>query len=58
MFHGPLRMPLEKENATNVPVPNIIASADVKTNPNFNIFNKLAPSMTGIAKKKVNSEAT
>ena len=49
---------IETKNATNVPVPNIIASADVKTNPNFNIFNKLAPSMTGIAKKNVNSQAT
>ena len=49
---------IETKNATNVPVPNMIASAYVKTNPNFNIFNKLAPNITGIAKKKVNSEAT
>ena len=49
---------IETKNATNVPVPNIIASADVKTNPNFNIFNKLAPNITGIAKKKVNSAVT
>ena len=32
---------IETKNSTNVPVPNIIDSADVKTNPNFNIFNKL-----------------
>ena len=29
----------------------------VNTRPNFNTFSKLAPNITGIAKKKVNSVA-
>ena len=41
-------------NATNEPNNNVINSALVKTNPNLTIFNKLAPSITGIAKKNVN----
>ena len=45
-------------NATTIPVSRITASAHVKESPNFKIFNKLAPSITGIAKKKVNSAAT
>ena len=49
---------IETKKATNVPVPSVIASAPVKSNPNFTIFSKLAPNMTGIAKKNVNSEAT
>ena len=47
----------ETINATSMPTINMAASIPVKDNPNFNIFNKLAPNMTGIARQKVNSEA-
>ena len=51
----------ETRNATNIPTNKIVRSIPVKTAPlpkNLTSFSKLAPSMTGIAKKKVNSAAT
>ena len=45
-------------NATTELITNIIASSTVKANPNFHSFKRLAPNMTGIAKKKVYSAAT
>ena len=33
------------------------ASAPVSAKPNFSIFKRLAPNITGIARKKLNSEA-
>lgn len=47
----------ETRKATIMPVHKIANSAPVKDKPNFSNFNKLAPNMTGIAKKKVNSAA-
>ena len=41
-----------------MPTTKIIASCIVKAKPNFTIFNKDAPNITGIAKKNVNSAAT
>ena len=49
---------IETTNATNDPRANVINSALVKANPNLTSFNKLAPNITGIAKKNVNSDAT
>ena len=45
-------------NATAIPTRSIISSDIVNAKPNFNIFNKLAPNITGIARKNVNSAAT
>ena len=49
-------------NATKQPTPNNISSAAWKTKPTssmyFNSFNSDAPTITGIAKKNVNSAAT
>ena len=45
-------------NAETIPVNKIAASAPVKSNPNFTILRRLAPNMTGIARKNVNSAAT
>ena len=44
--------------ATNIPIINKTNSLAVKANPNLTNFNKLAPNITGTAKKKVNSAAT
>ena len=44
--------------ATSIPITNNNNSAVVKAKPNLTNFNKLAPNITGIAKKKVNSAAT
>ena len=49
---------IETTKATIIPIINKIASWAVKTKPNFTNFNKDAPNITGIAKKKVNSAAT
>ena len=49
---------IETTNDTIVPMDSIIISGPVNARPNFNNFNKLAPNMTGIAKKNVNSAAT
>ena len=51
----------ETRKATNVPTNKIVSSVPVRETPlpiNLTIFSKLAPSMTGIARKKVNSAAT
>ena len=48
----------ETKKETMVPVIKTAASKVEKINPNFNIFSKLAPSITGIARKNVNSVAT
>ena len=44
-------------NAVTIPTKSIISSRFVKANPNFKSFSKLAPNITGIARKKVNSAA-
>ena len=48
----------ETTNAVIIPVKRIINSFPLKEKPNFTIFSRLAPNITGIAKKKVNSAAT
>lgn len=45
-------------NATILPTDNIIISNPVNTNPNLTNLSKLAPNITGIARKNVNSAAT
>ena len=45
-------------NATTQPTNRQAISMPEKLNPNFNSFSRLAPNITGIAKKKVNSAAT
>ena len=42
---------------TAIPTRRVITSQEVKSNPNFTIFNKLAPNITGMARKKVYSAA-
>ena len=49
---------IETTNAVTKPLIMIPISPDVNSKPNLMIFNKLAPNMTGTAKKKVNSAAT
>lgn len=41
-----------------VPTSRQASSIPVNANPNFNTFRRLAPNITGIARKKVNSAAT
>ena len=48
----------ETKNATTTPVTSVRISAGVNANPNFTSFRRLAPNITGIARKKVNSAAT
>ena len=48
----------EEVKATIIPTNSIISSGPVKTKPNFTSFKRLAPNITGIARKKVNSAAT
>ena len=48
----------ETTKATTIPVKRIPNSNPLKAKPNFNTFNRLAPSITGIARKNVNSAAT
>lgn len=48
----------ETTNATTDPTPNTNHSNPENTNPAFNSFSKLAPSIVGIAKKNENSAAT
>ena len=45
-------------NAVAMPIIRIISSLPVKESPNLRIFSRLAPSITGIARKNVNSAAT
>ena len=40
-----------------VPTSRQASSIPVNANPNFNTFRRLAPNITGIARKKVNSAA-
>lgn len=49
---------IETTNATTIPTIKIMSSAPVKENPNFRIFRRLAPNITGMPRKKVNSAAT
>ena len=49
---------METPKATTVPTNKTTNSAELKASPNFKSFKKLAPNITGIAKKKVNSAAT
>ena len=49
---------IETTKETKVPTIRIMASVPVKFRPNFTSFNKLAPNMVGIARKKVYSAAT
>ena len=48
----------ETTNATIIPTDNTINSKPVNTTPNLINLSKLAPNITGIAKKNVNSAAT
>ena len=43
--------------AAIIPIIKMVSSVFVKIKPNFKIFRRLAPNITGIAKKKVNSAA-
>jgi len=43
---------------TTVPVTSRVSSREVKAKPNFTTFRRLAPNMTGMARKKVYSAAT
>ncbi len=43
---------------TTTPTIRMISSVELKAKPNFTSFRRLAPNMTGIARKKVNSAAT
>ena len=49
---------IETKNATTTPVTSVRPSAGVNVKPNFTSFSRLAPNITGIARKKVNSAAT
>ena len=49
------RMDIPK--ATNIPTRSTASSVPVKLKPNFKSFKKLAPNITGIARKNVNSAA-
>lgn len=48
----------DTRKAVNTPAIKIAISNPVQEKPNFTNFRALAPSITGIAKKKVNSAAT
>ena len=43
---------------TAIPTTRITTSQEVKSSPNFTIFSRLAPNITGIARKKVYSAAS
>lgn len=45
-------------NAEAMPVTRIVNSFPENANPNLTSFKRLAPNITGIARKKVNSAAT
>ena len=49
---------IDDTNATSIPSPNTASCEAVNARPNLTSFNKLAPNITGIAKKDVNSAAT
>ena len=48
----------ETKNETSIPMTSTPASMVVNENPNFTSFSRLAPNMTGMARKNVNSAAT
>ena len=50
--------PIDTRNDTTIPTISTINCVDVNARPNFTIFNKLAPNITGIPKKNENSAAT
>lgn len=52
------RIKTDTINATAVPIRRSISSRLVKSNPNFTTFRRLAPNITGIARKNVYSAAT
>ena len=47
----------ETTKATAIPVSRMTASADVNARPNFSTLIRLAPNITGTARKNVNSAA-
>ena len=47
--------PIDTRNDTTIPTISTINCVDVNARPNFTIFNKLAPNITGIPKKNENS---
>ena len=49
---------MDTRNATAMPTTSRESSAAVKAKPNFTIFRRLAPNITGIPRKKLNSAAT
>ena len=49
--------PVDTRNDTTIPTISTINCVDVNARPNFTIFNKLAPNITGIPKKNENSAA-
>ena len=49
---------IDTKNDTSIPMIKTPASSVVKDKPNFTSFNRLAPNITGIARKNVNSAAT
>lgn len=49
---------IDTTNATSIPIIRIKNSKKLNAKPNFTSFKRLAPNITGIAKKKVNSAAT
>ena len=46
---------MDTRNATPIPVARIAYSIEVKANPYFSIFRRLAPAITGMARINVNS---
>ena len=50
-------MMMETTKATTMPTIRITASEALKARPNFTSFKRLAPAITGTARKKVNSAA-
>ena len=50
--------PMDTTKATTMPIIRSDASVMLKPSPNFTSFRRLAPNMTGIARKKVNSADT
>ena len=48
---------MDTTKATATPVTSITISPEVNVKPNFISFRRLAPNITGIARKKVNSVA-
>ena len=49
---------IDTTNATTQPTPSTASSKPVKANPNFSTLMRLAPNITGMARKNVNSAAT